>query len=179
MFDFKRASAMDRLVSILKTKTIHPSPMPWLPNNPQAICFTECIWDALIPLAEVYSPYGIVFTKRLIFNKGGGPALYIRGNQLKRLIAGGAIPPDLEPFIAPFDPEAVLKRGVKIDYLHEREWRLPSQFTFEYNDLEYVLVESIDEASSVVHQIGAERLPERKLIPLNTYEEIRKGWGKA
>lgn len=178
LFDFKRASAMERLVSILKTKTIYSSPMPWLPNSPRAVCFTECIWDALISLSEVYSPYGVVFSKRLIFDKGGGPALYVRGDQLKKLIELKAIPPDLEPFIEPFDPGAVLKPEVPIDFLHEREWRLPSHFTFEYSDLEYVLVESIADATSVVHQIGSERLPEKKLIPLNTYEEIRKAWGK-
>jgi hypothetical protein len=178
LFNFKRASAMDRLLNILKTKTICPSPMPWLPNNPRAVCFTECIWDALIPLAEVYSSYGVVFAKSLIFSKGGGPALYVRGDQLKRLIDAQVIPSDLEPFIQPFDPEAVLKQGVKIDYLHEREWRLPSEFTFEYSDLEYVLVRSIKEATAVVHEIGAQRLPEKKLIPLDTYEEIRKSWGK-
>jgi len=178
LFDFKQATAMDRLMNILKTKTIYSSPMPWLPSSPKAVCFTECIWDALISLAEVYSPYGVVLSKRLIFDKGGGPALYVRGDQLKKLIEAKDIPPDLEPFIQPFDPKAVLKPGVKIDYLHEREWRLPSQFTFEYSALEYVLVESIEEATSVVHQIGSQRLPEKKLIPLNTYEEIRKAWGK-
>lgn len=104
--------------------------------------------------------------------------MYVRGDQLKGLIESIAIPPNLEPFIEPFDPGSVLRTGVKIDFLHEREWRLPSHFTFEYSDLEYVLVESIEDATYVVHQIGAERLPERKLIPLNTYEEIRKAWGK-
>jgi hypothetical protein len=152
--------------------------MPWLPNYPRAVCFTECIWDSLISLSEVYSPYGVVFSKRLIFDKGGGPALYVRGDQLSKLIGAGNIPPDLEPFIEPFDPKAVLRRGVTIDYLHEREWRLPSQLSFEYSDLEYVLVKSIEEATSVVHRIGAANLPEKKLIPLNTYEEIRKAWGK-
>jgi len=169
---------MDRLLSILRTKTIYPSPVPWLPNNPKAVSFTECIWDALISLSEMYSPYGVVFSKRLIFEKGGGPALYVRGDQLKRLIDASAIPPDLEAFIEPFDPGEVLRHGVKIDYLHEREWRLPLQLTFEYSDLEYVLVESIEEATSVVHLIGSQRLPEKKLIPLNTYEEIRKAWRK-
>lgn len=178
LFGFKRAAAMDRLLSILETRTIYSSPMPWLPSSPRAVCFTECIWDALISLSEVYSPYGVVFSKRLIFEKGGGPALYVRGDQLKRLIEANAIPPDLEPFIEPFDPGEVLRSGVRIDYLHEREWRLPSQFTFEYSDLEYVLVESIEEATDVVHQIGSQRLPEKKLIPLDTYEEIRKAWGK-
>jgi hypothetical protein len=169
---------MDRLLNILKTKTIHPSPMPWLPNSPKAVCFTECIWDSLIRLSEAYSPYGVVFSKRLVFGKGGGPALYVRGDHLKEWIASATIPPHLEPFIQPFDPLAVIKPAVKIDYLHEREWRLPLKFTFEYSDLEYVLVESIEEATRVVHQIGSERLPEKKLIPLDTYEEIRKAWGK-
>ena len=178
LFNFKHASAMDRLLNILKTKTICPSPMPWLPNSPKAVCFTECIWDALIPLAEVYSSYGVVFAKHLVFSKGGGPALYVRGDQLKKLIDAQTIPHDLEPFIEPFDPEAVLRPGVKIDYLHEREWRLPSQFTFDYSDIEHVLVGSIKEATSVVHEIGSQNLPENKLIPLDTYEEIRKAWGK-
>jgi hypothetical protein len=126
----------------------------------------------------MYSPYGVVFSKRLVFSKGGGPALYVRGDHLNRLIQSNTIPSALEPFIAPFDPDAVIKPPVKIDFLHEREWRLPARFSFDYNDLEYVLVESIEEAHRVVHQIGAKRLPEKKLIPLNVYEEIRKAWGK-
>ena len=97
---------------------------------------------------------------------------------MKRMIEAKKIAPGLEPFITPFDPEAVLKREVKIDYLHEREWRLPLQFAFEYADLEYVLVESIEDATSIVHKIGSENLPEKKLIPLSIYEEIRKAWGK-
>lgn len=178
LFDFKKTSAKDRLLSILEKKIIYPSPMPFLPNSPKAVCFTECIWDALISLSEAYSPYGVVFSKRLIFNKGGGPSLYVRGEQLKKLIDAKSIPCDLEPFIAPFDPGGILKPGVVIDFLHEREWRLPSQFAFDYSDIEYVLVESIEDVTSIVHKIGSQRLPEKKLIPLNAYEEIRKAWGK-
>ena len=178
LFDFKHASAQDRLMNILKKKTIYPSPIPWLPNKPKAVCFTECIWDALIELSEAYSPYGLVFSKRLVFEKGGGPALYVRGDHLKALIDAGEVPPNLEPFIEPFDPKEVLKRGVKIDYIQEREWRLPNEVAFEYSDLEYVLVESIEDVTNIVHEIGAASLPEKKFIPLNTYEEIRKAWGK-
>lgn len=177
LFSFKKASAIDRLMNILKTKTIHPSPMPFLPRSPKAVCFTECIWDSLIRLAEVYSPYGLVFNKRLICDKGGGPALYLRGDLVKEL--GGAIPPAIEPFIEPFDPKAVLKQGVRVDYVHEREWRLLSPLTFEYADLEYVLVDSMKEATDVVREIGLQNLPERKLIPLKIYDEIRKAWGPS
>lgn len=152
--------------------------MPMLPNNPKAVCFTECIWDSLVRLAETYSSYGVVFSKRIVFEQGGGPALYVRGDLLGQLTQANAIPTQIEPFIEPFDPTAILIPHTPIDFVHEREWRLPSQFTFSYEQLEYVLVDSIEEATSVVHKIGSERLPESKLIPLKTYEEIRKAWGK-
>jgi hypothetical protein len=178
LFPFKQASAFDRLQNILSTQTIHPSVMPWLPNNPKAVCFTECIWDALIRLSESYSSYGVVFSKKTIFDKGGGPVLYIRGDHLAALIENRTIPASLEPFIQPFDPTANIRTGVRIDFLHEREWRLPLALTFEYSDLQYVLVNSIDEATNIVHTIGSRNLPEEKVIPLSIYEEIRNAWGK-
>lgn len=178
LFEFKHSTALDRLMSILRNKVIRSSPMPWLPNNPRSVCFTECIWDALVPLSEVYSPYGLVFSKHLVFERGGGPALYLRGDHLKHLIETRSIPSTLEPFIQPFDPKEVIRSGVKIDYLHEREWRLPTELSFEYGNLEYVLVKSLEDATSVVRTIGSQSLPEKKLIPLDTYEEIQRAWGK-
>lgn len=174
LFQYQQTVALDRLISILTSKTIHASPMPFLPNNPQAVCFTECIWDALVDHTDRYSPFGIVFSKRLIYERGGGPALYIRGDTLKSLI--GNLPTSLEPFIAPFDPQGVLQPGVRLNFLHEREWRLPKSLMFEYSDVEYVIVESIDNAAQVVHQIGAQRLPEDKLIPIEVYRNIRTAW---
>jgi hypothetical protein len=175
LFAFRTAPARDRLISILKTKTIHASPMPFLPRNPSAVSFTECVWGGLTSLAEQYSPYGVVFSKHLIFGKGGGPALYVRGDTVRGL--AGDIPASIEPFIAPFDPEALLKPGVPLDFLHEREWRLPSPLAFEYSDLEYVLVESIRDATWVVHQIGEQHLPEEKLIPMEVHRTIKSAWG--
>jgi hypothetical protein len=175
LFGFKTATALDRLKNILTTKTIYASPMPFLPNYSKAVSFTECIWDALSSLSDDYSSYGIVFSKRLIFDRGGGPALYLRGNIVKDL--GNSIPASIEPFVAPFDPEEVLKPGVRLDFLHEREWRLPSSLTFEYSEIEYVIVNSIEDARSVVFQIGAERLPEKKLIPMEVYRSIKNTWG--
>jgi hypothetical protein len=175
LFAFKTATARDRLLSILRTKTIHASPMSFVPGNPSAVCFTECIWGGLASLAEQYSPYGVVFSKHLIFGKGGGPALYVRGDTLRDL--GANIPASIKPFIAPFDPEAVLTPGVPLDWLHEREWRLSSSLAFEYSDIQYVLVESIRDATSVVHEIGAQRLPDEKLIPIEVHRNIKRAWG--
>lgn len=152
--------------------------MPWLSTTPRAVCLSECIWDALVQLSEAYSPYGLVFSKRLIFEKGGGPALYVRGDKLKRLIDDTAVPASVEPFIQPFDPTAVIRHGVPIDFLHEREWRLPTDLPFEYSDLEYVLVDSKENASAVVREIGSANLPDQKVVPFDVYETIKKAWGR-
>ncbi len=174
LFAQRDASAKDRLINILRERTIHASPLPFLPTNCRAVCFTECIWDGLTRLAEQYSPYGVVFSKRLIFDQRGGPALYIRGDTLSRI--GTQIPEELHPYIAPFDPEGTLKPGVRLDFLQEREWRLPDSITFEYAAVEYILVESIEDASWIVHQIGAQQLPETKVIPMAVYRNIKQAW---
>ena len=174
LYQHKAGTAIDKLVSILESRTVHASPMPFLPHNSAAVCFTECIWDALVGFAERYSPYGVVFSKRLVFERGGGPALYVRGDSLQSL--GADVPSSLEPLIAPFDPGAVLSPGVPLDWLHEREWRLPSSLEFEYSDVEYVIVESIQDAIRVVQRIGAQHVPEHKFIAMEVYRTIRRAW---
>ncbi len=174
LFAYRRAEAKERLISILTDRIIHASPMPFLATNPRAVCFTECIWESLTSLVGQYSSYGIVFGKRLIFDLGGGPALYLRGDSLVEI--GNQIPQTLHPFIAPFDPEARIRAGVPLDWLHEREWRLPHSLEFTYADVEYVLVESIQEATELVHEIGAQRLPESKVIPMEVYRSIKQAW---
>ena len=177
LYGFKGATALERLLNILTTRVVRASPLPWLTRNPRAVCFTECIWDGLVQLSEAYSPYGLVFSKRLVFEKGGGPALYVRGDSFKALTEAGAVPPALESFVQPFDPTAVIKQGVPIDFLHEREWRLPSDLPFVYSDLEYVLVGSKEDASSVIRTIGSANLPDQKVIPLDVYATIKNAWG--
>jgi hypothetical protein len=174
LHDLGSLTARERLLSILKTKIIHTSPMPFLPNNAQAVCFTECIWDSLTLLSTRYSSYGVVVNKRLIFKNGGGPALYVRGDTLKKWTT---IPAALEPLITPFDPEGVIKPGVILDFLDEREWRLPCDLCFEYSDLEYVIVGSIKDAVDIVHEIGAANLPQEKVIPIEVYKAIKSSWG--
>lgn len=174
LFPHKATTALDKLISILESRTIHASPMPFLPHNPPAVSFTECVWEALIGHAERYSPYGVVFSKRLIFQKGGGPALYVRGDSMQSM--GSNIPSSLEPLIAPFDPGAVLTSGVRLDWLHEREWRLPGALAFEYSDVEYVIVESIQDAMRVVQRIGAQHVPVEKFIAIEVYRTIRQAW---
>lgn len=176
LFGYRQSPAFDRLKSIVQSRTIHASPMNFVPTDPRAVCFTECVWEGLTRLAEQYSSYGVVFSKRFIFDQGGGPALYIRGDKL--LTIGNGIPPVLYPFIAPFDPEATIRAGVALDFLQEREWRLPNPMRFEYADIEYVIVNSLADADSLVYLIGAQHLPEDKVIPIEVYKTIKRAWSE-
>ena len=71
-------TARERLESIVATNTIYASPMPFLPGTYTAVCFTECIWDALLHHAPRYSQYGVVFNKRIVHDQGGGPGYALR-----------------------------------------------------------------------------------------------------
>ena len=165
--------AIDRLISILTSKTIHASPMP-LMENASAVCFTECVWDALVAHGNRYSSYGVVFSKRTIFEAGGGPALNIRGDILQNGI--GSLPQALKAFVVPFDPEGLIQAGTIQDWIHEREWRLPGTIKFEYSEVKYVLVESIGDADNIMQTFGTINLPPERFIPMEVYRTIREAW---
>ena len=168
--------AIDRLINILATKTIFASPMP-LMENASAVCFTECVWDALVAHGDRYSSYGVVFSKRTIFKAGGGPALYIKGDILQSEISN--LSQALKPFVVPFDPDGLVQTNVIQDWIHEREWRLPTSFTFEFSDVSYVLVESIADADQIMQRVGTMNLPESRFIPMEVYRTIREAWSAS
>jgi hypothetical protein len=174
LYQHRETGAYEKLVSILEGGVIYASPMPTFPAAPRVVCFTECIWDGLVDLAARYSPYGLVFSKRLIFEQGGGPALYVRGDHMRD--HGEDIPTVLQPMVAPFDPAAVITPGVPLDWIHEREWRLSRSLEFNLRDLEYVIAHTVVDATNLAHRIGAGRLPENKILPIQVYELIRDEW---
>ena len=169
----KPSSAIDKLVSILTNKTIHASPMP-LVGEASSVCFTECVWDALVAHGIRYSSYGVVFSKRTIFQAGGGPALYVRGDILQKEIDG--LPQPFKAFVVPFDPDGLVQPGVIQDWIHEREWRLPISFKFEYADVRYVLVDSIADADRIMQLVGTINLPANRFIPMEVYSTIKEAW---
>ena len=173
---YKGASAKEKLVNILKSRTIFSSPMP-LSGEASAVCFTECVWDALVAHGNRYSSYGVVFSKRTIFHAGGGPALYVRGDILRSQINN--IPKALSAFLVPFDPDAQLHQGVIQDWIHEREWRLPEPINFEYSDVRYVLVETIEDAGDIMQTVGTIHLPANRIIPMDAYRTIRDAWSAS
>lgn len=173
LYEYKGISAIDRLINILISKTIYASPMP-LMGDATAVCFTECVWDALVAHSDRYSSYGVVFSKKTIFQAGGGPALYIKGDILQNEIS--TLPQALKSFVVPFDPDGLVQPGVIQDWIHEREWRLPESFNFEYSDVLYVLVESIADADQIIQTVGTMNLPASRFIPMEVYRTIREAW---
>ena len=174
LHEHKQGTAIDRLVNILKTRTIHSSPMP-LAGDASAVCFTECVWEGLVKQVTRYSPYGVVFSKKAVFEKGGGPALYLRGDILQQEL--DHLPASLKAFVVPFDPDGLIQPGIIQDWIHEREWRLPAAFAFDYADIKYVLVESIQDADAIIQQVGTMNIPADHYIPMAVYRTIRQEWG--
>jgi hypothetical protein len=135
-------SAYDRLVAMLEQETIKATNMPW--TDKPCVCFTECVWGSLLDHAERYSTFGIGFHKKTLFEAGGGPAIYMR-QDLFRAAAARGIPDEVWPFITPFVPEYSTEAHRRehwdgrtpCDYTHEREWRVPHDFTFQLSDVEF------------------------------------------
>ena len=63
--DKAKGHAITRLINILNEKEIVASTMPWTKSH--AVCFTECPWTSLIDHTTAYSPFGLGFSKPLIF----------------------------------------------------------------------------------------------------------------
>ena len=101
--EFEQMSAYDRLINILRSKTIKASNMPW--TGAKAVCFTESPWTSLLAHTQQYSPYGLGFSKKSLFDKHGGPAIYVRTDHYrKQRVEGSGFHKMLLPFVTPFSP---------------------------------------------------------------------------
>ncbi len=141
--------AIEVLYKILDTKTIKGSDSTgFIRGKRCAVCFQEL---PLYSLAENilfedehpccdqslnehlkfrYEGFGLRFNKGTMFSKGARPVIYGTKEELDQL------------------PEDIQWRCVQmnlnnsseiIDWSHEREWRFPNDFKFEYSEVEVVL----------------------------------------
>ena len=167
-------TALDKLMAILGDKEIKTSPQPDLPHRPEAACFTESVWGSITFLTDAFSSYGLGFNKRFVFERGGGPALYTRGDIVVGLSTD--IPLEIEPFVKPFDPDATWL-NVPSNFLFEREWRIPSNLVFNYVDLEFVLVDSYRDVDRIIRTFGSQNIREDKIIVMESHRRVRETWG--
>lgn len=179
--------ARQRLAAILRQKNIRPTKMPWF--GARAVAFTECTWTSMLDHARRYSPYGIGFHKRFLWQQGGGPAIYLRCSDLYDAQADYVqqfsrnAPPFVDrvrDFLTPFAMEPFkLRSGAEIDTLidfsHEREWRAPNGLRFEYADVQFVIVRDFDDLGALpdeaVSAIGKDRF-----LAMNNYRRVEELW---
>ena len=174
---FKNNTAYERLVSILESGKIFASSLPFIGRR--AACFTECPWSSLLAHAKRYSPYGIGFTKPHVFAAGGGPAYYVRADHWEKQNWDD----DVRAFVTPFWPEyrpAPLKsdeylNGKTIDFSHEREWRVPHDFTFKLNQVKFVIVQSYEDVAKFPKEIK-DVIGRERFLMMDVYRTIEQIW---
>jgi hypothetical protein len=147
--DIRGTSARGRLFKILEEGAIWAHRVFWV-SGPPVVCFTECSPAGISTLiAECrYRPYGVAFTKDFVFAAGGGPALYVRGDEWDQI---GCLPPDMRarctpywPGTEPDSPDEEVFDAVS-EYTHEREWRVrgegdPPALRFDPEDVAFLII---------------------------------------
>lgn len=177
-----KMSAKQKLINILQEKKIIATPMPW--THAKAACFTECPWSSLLAHTTRYSPYGIGFSKPFIFSRNGGPALYIRPDHFFEQLQGHRFSKHLWPFITMFAPsyrpehikEKYADRGIiDCDYSHEREWRVPHDLPFEYDNVEFIVLKNYEDMAKFPQELK-DAIGREKFILMENYKFVEKLW---
>jgi len=114
--------AYSRLHSILAERTIRGGNV-MIRSGDHCVCFTEAPLESL-PGGLVnpknfsrYAPFGVLFTKKWIFEKDGRPVIYQPESEFREL-------PDSHKWRhVRYEPDA----AQPIDFTWEREWRIKSQ----------------------------------------------------
>jgi hypothetical protein len=173
----KGGKAYENLVSILEDKCIRAGKLPW--TNLPAVCFTECPWPSLVKHAEHYSPFGIGFTKPHIFAAGGGPAYYVRGDHFLKQNWDDHVMAFTTPFWPGYRPKKLkgteFLEGKTVDYSHEREWRVPHNFLFDYSDVQFVVLNGYEEMAKFPKPLK-DAIGRDKFILVEIYKNIENLW---
>ena len=112
------------------------------------VCLTESVKASVMRLIHDrrYEPCGIGFSKQHVFDRNGGPALYVRGDEWSTATA--TLPQPLRCRLVRFWPGAEPDPGeglpdhllTKSEWLHEREWRVPTELRFDWQDVKFLIV---------------------------------------
>lgn len=93
----------------------------------KAVCLTDGRLSALKEHANSYSEFGIAFPKfKLLKKHKAAPAAYIHDSILNQI--RDHIPDELVPYVNMIKADGY-------NFHHEREWRIPHDLTFSYDDI--------------------------------------------
>jgi hypothetical protein len=163
-----------RLASILITRQIQAFDIFHSSGEP-VVCFTEATLAGMRTLAASgrYQPWGIEFSKDYVFQRDGGPAYYVRGDQWITF-SQSDLTLRMKAFGTPYWPGADwepphdgLWTKSMVDYpnewAHEREWRVPVAFdqdpralTFEYRDIASIIAPSTTQGEKFKQSLPSE-----------------------
>jgi Putative abortive phage resistance protein AbiGi, antitoxin len=174
---FAPLTAGERLVSMLKGGVIKAGRVPWIGRH--AVCFTECPWSSLLDHANQYSSFAIGFTKPRVFAAGGGPAYYVRADHWEKQ----EWDPHLKTFATPFWPSYRPKTlqgsgylsGKTIDYSQEREWRVPHDFTFKLDQVEFVILPTYKDMAEFPKELK-DAIGREKFLLMEVYRNVERLW---
>jgi len=160
--EIQKLNSAARLARILETRTMNAYQVFHGYFGDPVVCFTEATEAGLAKLVDVnrYHAWGLGFTKSWVFQQGGGPALYIRGDMWDEFQVNDAISKRLKAFGTKYWPGVVddtpapqsegqpKKLSVCVsstltkpnEWAHEREWRIPRieeapTVSFDYADV--------------------------------------------
>lgn len=101
------------------------------PDKTKAVCLTEATMPNWDELKAAHGKYGFVFRKRDIIGLQGTPAIYLPQAVINSMKAKGEMLPEtLWPFLTKLKLPSEESAG-RHDYLHEREWRVPQDISFD------------------------------------------------
>ena len=164
------------LQEILASKKLIASSLPW--TNRPAVCFTECPWSSMLAHAKHYSPYGIGFAKPRVFAAGGAPAYYVRADHFEKQTWDDHLLTFVTPFWPQYRPKSLKTKalgGKTIDYAHEREWRIPHDFSFDLSQVEFVILNTYEDMAKFPKDLK-DCIGRNKFILMENYETIERLW---
>jgi len=160
--DFESMSDWGRLKNIITNSILVGSEMPGFRDS--AVCFTEATADGCSWLIGEgrYTSCGIAFSKRSIFEVGGGPVLQVRGDEW------GVVrnwPASLRARAVRLWPGAIAEVGEELpfwlgnrsEWLFEREWRVPTPnngYQFVLDQVAFLVIPSVSELRDWVRELS-------------------------
>jgi hypothetical protein len=115
----------ERLDSILTEMRIYGHPTYW--SSTPTVCLSESDSRGVASLLKHgWAPWGIVLARQWVWDQGGGPVWYVRNDRYQKVQA--ALDEDARTWLVRTEPDTS-------DWMHEREWRIPTSPDADYVDL--------------------------------------------
>ena len=163
-------TAWDALAGILREWWIRPSMRDWVTKYEPAgaSCFYDVPvthWDDVVHTnPSGREGYGIAVAKQALWGLGGRPAIYTD-------LTEPSVWPPAERF-------RVVHTNLWTrhpDWTHEREWRVPHDFTFEHSQVEFVIVDTYEDVARFPKELKDAIGRDRFLI-MDVYRQVERLW---